>query len=118
APAGPAEAETAAARAASLALRLASVPADPSAIDEVERDERAPDVLVAAAADALRLRGDGGRARLLLRRARGAESAALAAEVHRRAGDPAAAEAAAHAAIAAGDPSGRARGVLARLALD
>src|SRR5262249_23262232 len=56
---GPIEAR----EAARLALALARVPADPSAISAIERREDAPAPLVLAAADALRLAGQLGRAR-------------------------------------------------------
>jgi transcriptional regulator with GAF, ATPase, and Fis domain len=109
-------------RAASLAIGLARVPPDPRAIEAVEQSPEAPAPLILAAADALRLRGELGRARsLVLRPAVRAEpaAAALAAEVFRRSGDRDLAEAAAREAIAADrDPDGRGRAVLARIALD
>jgi transcriptional regulator with GAF, ATPase, and Fis domain len=108
--------------AARLALALGRVPADAEAIATVEQRADAPAPLVLAAADALRLAGQLGRARsLLLRESVRAEpgAAALAAEVFRRSGDVDRAEAAAAAAVDAGaDPDGRARAVLARVALD
>ncbi|WP_437727883.1 sigma 54-interacting transcriptional regulator [Sorangium sp. So ce861] len=111
-----------AAEAAELALAIARVPPDPLALEAIEQRDDAPATLVVAAANALRLRGDLGRARSLMLRAsvRGAtESAALAAEVLRRAGDRALAEERARAAIEAGaDPDGRAAAVLARIAID
>ncbi|XXT33887.1 sigma 54-interacting transcriptional regulator [Sorangium sp. So ce448] len=111
-----------AAEAAALALAIARVPPDPLAIEAIEQRDDAPASLVVAAANALRLHGDAGRARSLMLRScvRGAtEAAALAAEVLRRAGDRALAEERARAAIDAGaDSEGRARAVLARLAID
>ncbi|WP_437886416.1 sigma 54-interacting transcriptional regulator [Sorangium sp. So ce307] len=111
-----------AAEAAELALAIARVPPDPLAIEAIEQRDDAPANLVVAAANALRLHGDLGRARSLVLRAcvRDAEeSAPLAAEVLRRAGDRALAEERARAAIDAdADPEGRARAVLARLAID
>ncbi|WP_437281811.1 sigma 54-interacting transcriptional regulator [Sorangium sp. So ce375] len=111
-----------AAEAAELALAIARVPPDPLAIEAIEQRDDAPVSLVVAAANALRLHGDLGRARSLMLRAcvRDApEAAALAAEVLRRAGDRALAEERARAAIEAGaDPEGRARAVLARVAID
>ncbi|APR78113.1 Response regulator of zinc sigma-54-dependent two-component system [Minicystis rosea] len=108
--------------AARIAIELARVPADPEAVATVERCEDAPAALVMAAAEALRLAGQLGRARGLMLRAnvqREPGAAALAADVRRRAGDGAAAEALARKAIEAGaDPEGRARAVLARIALD
>ncbi len=103
---------------ARLAFALAGVPADAAAIEAVEGDLRCPDALVLAAADALRRRGDAGRARALLRRVDAAAAAALAADVHRRAGDAPAAAAAATLARDCGDHTGRGRAVLGRLALD
>ncbi|WP_437536434.1 sigma 54-interacting transcriptional regulator [Sorangium sp. So ce726] len=111
-----------AAEAAELALSIARVPPDPLALEAIEQRDDAPASLVVAAANALRLHGDAGRARSLMLRScvRGAtEAAALAAEVLRRAGDRALAEERARAAIDAGaDPEGRARAVLARVAID
>ncbi|WP_437746382.1 sigma 54-interacting transcriptional regulator [Sorangium sp. So ce1504] len=111
-----------AAEAAALALAIARVPPDPLALEAIEQRDDAPASLVVAAANALRLHGDAGRARSLMLRScvRGAtEAAALAAEVLRRAGDRALAEERARAAIDAGaDPEGRARAVLARVAID
>ncbi|WP_437329671.1 sigma 54-interacting transcriptional regulator [Sorangium sp. So ce381] len=111
-----------AAEAAALALAIARVPPDPLALEAVEQRDDAPASLVVAAANALRLHGDAGRARSLMLRScvRGAtEAAAIAAEVLRRAGDRALAEERARAAIDAGaDPEGRARAVLARAAID
>jgi transcriptional regulator with GAF, ATPase, and Fis domain len=108
--------------AARLALSLARVPADPAAIAAVERRDDAPAPLVLAAADALRLAGELGRARsLVLREDLRAEpgAAALAADIFRRAGDVDRAEATVADAVNAGaDPDGRARAVLARVALD
>ncbi|AUX31606.1 MULTISPECIES: sigma 54-interacting transcriptional regulator [Sorangium] len=119
---GAAAQATSAAEAAELALAIARVPPDPLALEAIEQRDDAPASLVVAAANALRLRGDLGRARSLMLRAsaRGAtESAALAAEVLRRAGDRALAEERARAAIEAGaDPDGRAAAVLARIAID
>ncbi|MGK4005645.1 sigma 54-interacting transcriptional regulator [Sorangium sp. So ce1036] len=111
-----------AAEAAELAIAIARVPPDPLAIEAIERRDDAPASLVVAAANALRLHGDLGRARSLMLRpcAQGAgEAGALAAEVLRRAGDRALAEERARAVIEAGaDPEGRARAVLARVAID
>ncbi|WP_438020071.1 sigma 54-interacting transcriptional regulator [Sorangium sp. So ce315] len=111
-----------AAEAAELALAIARVPPDPAAIEVIEQRHDAPASLVVAAANALRLHGDLGRARGLVLRAcvRDAKDAApLAAEVLRRAGDRALAEERARAAVDAGaDPEGRARAVLARIAID
>ncbi|MGK3994695.1 sigma 54-interacting transcriptional regulator [Sorangium sp. So ce1024] len=108
--------------AAELALAIARVPPDPVAIEVIEQRHDAPASLVVAAANALRLHGDLGRARSLVLRAcvRDAKDAApLAAEVLRRAGDRALAEERARAAVDAGaDPEGRARAVLARIAID
>jgi transcriptional regulator with GAF, ATPase, and Fis domain len=107
-----------AAESARLALAIAAVPPDAAALEQIEQSDLAPAVLVLAAADALRLRGELGRARsLVLREAAGAD--ALAAEILRRAGDLALAEERARRAIAEGaDPTGRACAVLARIALD
>ena len=55
-------------RAAALALAIARVPPDPEALAEVERRSGAPAPLVLAAADALRLLGQYGRARSLVLR--------------------------------------------------
>ncbi|XXY48334.1 sigma 54-interacting transcriptional regulator [Sorangium sp. So ce269] len=111
-----------AAEAAELALAIARVPPDPLAIEAIEQRDDVPASLVVAAANALRLHGDLGRARSLMLRAcvRDAKEAApLAAEVLRRAGDRARAEERARAAIEAGaDPDGRAAAVLARIAID
>ncbi|WP_437784913.1 sigma 54-interacting transcriptional regulator [Sorangium sp. So ce1097] len=111
-----------AAEAAELALAIARVPPDPAAIEVIEQRHDAPASLVVAAANALRLHGDLGRARGLVLRAcvRDAKDAApLAAEVLRRAGDRSLAEERARAAVDAGaDPEGRARAVLARIAID
>ncbi|WP_437737049.1 sigma 54-interacting transcriptional regulator [Sorangium sp. So ce1335] len=111
-----------AAEAAELALAIARVPPDPLAIEAIEQRHDAPASLVVAAANALRLHGDLGRARSLVLRAcvRDATDAApIAAEVLRRAGDRALAEERARAAVDAGaDPEGRARAVLARIAID
>ncbi|WP_437290716.1 sigma 54-interacting transcriptional regulator [Sorangium sp. So ce406] len=111
-----------AAEAAELALAIARVPPDPLAIEAIEQRDDAPANLVVAAANALRLHGDLGRARSLVLRAcvRDArEAAPLAAEVLRRAGDRALAEERARAAIDAdADPEGRARAALARVAID
>ncbi|WP_437593162.1 sigma 54-interacting transcriptional regulator [Sorangium sp. So ce1000] len=119
---GPAAHAFGAAEAAELALAIARVPPDPLAIEAIEQRDDAPASLVVAAANALRLHGDLGRARSLVLRARvrdAPEAAALAAEVLRRAGDRALAEERARAAIEAGaDPDGRARAVLARVAID
>ena len=107
-----------AAESARLALAIAAVPPDAAALEQIEQSDHAPAVLVLAAADALRLRGELGRARsLVLREGEGAD--ALAAEILRRAGDLALAEERARRAIAEGaDPAGRACAVLARIALD
>ncbi len=107
-----------ASEAARLALAIAAVPPDAAALEQIEQAERAPEPLVIAAADALRLRGELGRARsLVLREGSGAD--ALASDILRRAGDLALAEERARRALAEGaDPAGRARAVLARIALD
>ncbi|WP_437839665.1 sigma 54-interacting transcriptional regulator [Sorangium sp. So ce1153] len=108
--------------AAELALAIARVPPEPLALEAIEQRDDAPASLVVAAANALRLHGDVGRARSLVLRAcvRDAKEAApLAAEVLRRAGDRALAEERARAAIDAdADPDGRAAAVLARIAID
>jgi transcriptional regulator with GAF, ATPase, and Fis domain len=107
-----------AAEAARLALAIAAVPPDGAALEQIEQSDRVPAVLVLAAADALRLRGELGRARSLVLR-EGESGGALASEILRRAGDLALAEDRARRAIAGGaDPAGRARAVLARIALD
>lgn len=109
-------------RAATLALAIGRVPPDPSALVEVERRADAPASLVLAAADALRLRGEHGRARsLVLRDSVRANPAAgpLAADILRRAGDVHLAEQTARSVMDRGlDHDGRARAVLARLLLD
>jgi transcriptional regulator with GAF, ATPase, and Fis domain len=108
--------------AAELALRLSRMPADLPALDQIERDRAAPVPLVLAAANALRLRGEHGRALALLERegvlnAKG--SRAMRAEVLRRAGRLEDAIEAARGAIAhEDDADGSARAVLARIALD
>lgn len=116
------EGELTAARAVRLAIAIAGAPPDPLAIEAIERLRGGPAELMLAAADALRLQGDYGRARGLVLRAEARAvpgSAALAAEVLRRAGDVALAEARAREAVTnVEDPEGRARAVLARLALD
>jgi serine/threonine-protein kinase PknK len=121
-PSGPALGPLDATEAARLALAIARVPPDPEALAAVERRAEVPAPLVLAAADALRLSGQYGRARsLVLRPEVRADpgAAALTAEVLRRAGDLALAEAAAREALAAGaDAHGRARATLARIALD
>jgi transcriptional regulator with GAF, ATPase, and Fis domain len=107
--------------AARLAIAIAKVPPDPLAIEAIEQRSDAPAELLLAAADALRLQGDHGRARSLVLRAseRGAPGAeGLSVEVLRRAGDIPLAEARAREAIEAGaDSDGRARAALARIAL-
>ncbi|MEZ4307441.1 MAG: hypothetical protein R3F14_05270 [Polyangiaceae bacterium] len=111
-----------AATAARLALALAAVPPDPVAIGAVEADRGAPAPLVLAAADALRRSGELGRAKSLVLReqALGIPGArALAAEILRRAGELEDARRVAEEAVKDGDDeAGRARAVLARLALD
>jgi transcriptional regulator with GAF, ATPase, and Fis domain len=108
--------------AARLAIAVSRVPPDPDALADVEQRDDAPAPLVLAAANALRLSGQYGRARgLVLRAGVLAEpgAAALATEVLRRAGDLALAESTARGAIAAGaDPDGRARAILARMVFD
>ncbi|MDI1482175.1 sigma 54-interacting transcriptional regulator [Polyangium sp. y55x31] len=107
---------------ARLSIAIAAVPPDPMAIERVERGESAPASLLVAAADALRLSGELGRARSLVlrareRRAKGAD--ALAAEILRRAGELGAArEIAAEADRRGEDPDGKARAILARIAFD
>jgi len=105
---------------ARLSLAIAAVPSDAAALEQIEQSEGVPSQLLLAAADALRLRGELGRARsLVLREGAGTGADALAAEILRRAGDLGLAEERARRAIAEGaDPAGRARAVLARLALD
>jgi serine/threonine-protein kinase PknK len=109
-------------RATELALALTRVPADPRAIEVVERTPDAPAVLLLAAVRALTLRGEYGRARSLVLRGVGIaerEVDPVAAEVLRRAGDITFASERARAAIARGvDPDGVARAALARMALD
>ncbi len=111
-----------AARAARLGLAISRVPPDPSALEAIEAQPDAPAELTLAAADALRLQGDVGRARALLLRPSARDFAgarALLADVSRRAGEREAAREAAEAALAAGDDAtGRARAALARLHLD
>jgi transcriptional regulator with GAF, ATPase, and Fis domain len=111
-----------AAESARLALAIARVPPDAMALARIEQQPEAPIPLVLAAADALRLSGEYGRARSLLlgERARSAKGAAApAAEVLRRSGDMGLAKEYAREAIALGeDDEGRARAVLARIALD
>jgi serine/threonine-protein kinase PknK len=111
-----------AAQATELALALVRVPADPRAIEVVERTPDAPAVLLLAAVRALTLRGEYGRARNLVLRGVGLaprEVDPVAAEVLRRAGDYELASERARAAIARGvDPDGLARAALARMALD
>ncbi|MRG93254.1 GAF domain-containing protein [Polyangium spumosum] len=107
---------------ARLSIAIAAVPPDPIAIERVERGDNAPASLLVAAADALRLSGELGRARSLVlrareRRAKGAD--ALAAEILRRAGELGVArEIAAEADRSGADPDGRARAILARIAFD
>ena len=119
---GPAAGPLDAGRAARLAIAISRVPPDAEALAEVERRADAPAPLVLAAAHALRLSGQYGRARSLVLRPElqaDPEAAAMAAEVLRRAGDVDLAMATARRAMAAGaDPEGRARAVLARLLLD
>ena len=100
-----------AADAVTLALAVAEVPPDAFALEEVERRLDAPAPLVLAAAEALRLRGELGRARgLVLRRElEGAPGAdAIAADVLRRAGDLARARERAERALGLGDSTSRA----------
>jgi transcriptional regulator with GAF, ATPase, and Fis domain len=109
-------------RAASLALGVARVPPDALALEAIEHAADCPAPLALAAAEALRLAGEVGRARsLVLRPAVGGAPGghAAAAEVLRRAGDVELAAAHARAALDAGDDaSGRARAALARVSLD
>jgi transcriptional regulator with GAF, ATPase, and Fis domain len=109
-------------RATELALALVRVPADPLAIEVVERTLDAPVVLLLAAVRALTLRGEYGRARNLVLRgiALGAPLVdPVAADVLRRAGDFELAAERARAAIERGvDPDGAARANLARMALE
>ena len=109
-----------AASAARLALAITMVPPDAAALALVERRRDVPRELALAAADALRLRGELGRARaLVLRYGAGDEAGPLAAEILRRAGDVALARHRASDAIARGaDAGGRARATLARIAID
>ncbi|MFO0762452.1 MAG: sigma 54-interacting transcriptional regulator [Byssovorax sp.] len=107
-----------------LALGLDVAAEDALALLRVEQQPDAHSSLALAAADALRLRGELGRARSLifgldLRGGDLPELHALGAEVLRRSGDRALAARWAERAIEEGrDPIGRARAVLARLALD
>jgi serine/threonine-protein kinase PknK len=111
-----------AARATELALGLMRVPADPRAMEVVERTPDAPVALLLATVRALTLRGEYGRARNLVLRGIGVaarEVDPVAAEVLRRAGDFDLASERARAALARGvDPDGVARAALARMALD
>ena len=105
-----------AARATELSLRLSRTPLDVRAAETVELlADEAPLALVVAAADALRLAGQLGRARsLVLGRPGGG---VVAADVLRRAGDIDLAADTARAALR-DDPAGRARATLARIAYD
>ena len=107
-----------AARAADLALSVARVPPDPEALATVERlGDEAPIELRLAAADALRLAGELGRARALVLHL--PEAGAVVADVLRRAGDlTRAAEVALETIESGRDRGGRARACLARLHLD
>jgi transcriptional regulator with GAF, ATPase, and Fis domain len=107
--------------AAELCLRVLRIPPDARALETVERlGVQAPPELVRAAADALRLGGELGRARSLVRacldRGIGPD---VAADVLRRSGDLDEAARTATTAIDRGaDPDGRARGCLGRIHLD
>src|SRR5262249_9880606 len=106
-----------AAEGARLALALSRSPADAAAIEVVERAHEPPRAFFLGAGEALRLRGELGRARSLVLPLEGADD--IAAEVLRRSGDTELATNRAHRAIEAGrDPDHRARAVLGRLALD
>lgn len=104
--------------AAELALAVSGLPLDERALRTVERlSDDAPVALVLAAADALRLAGQLGRARSLVmgRRLDGA----IAADILRRSGDVAQAKRVASVAIDSGcDRDDRARATLARILLD
>jgi transcriptional regulator with GAF, ATPase, and Fis domain len=104
---------------ARLALGVGQVPADADALRAVERlGPGAPRPLLLAAADAMRLRGELGRALALLRACEH-EASAVEADVLRRAGETERARAVASSAVGAGaDPAGRALACLARLCLD
>jgi transcriptional regulator with GAF, ATPase, and Fis domain len=112
------------AEAARLALAISRVPPDALALLQVERRADAPPVLQLAAADALRLRGELGRARSLIvrldaRADRPAGLGPLGAEILRRSGDLDLADGWARRAVSEGrDPEGRARAIVGRLALD
>jgi transcriptional regulator with GAF, ATPase, and Fis domain len=100
-----------------LALALARTPVDLQAIESIEGAVEVMPELALAAADALRLQGELGRARSLALHAGGVDG--VTADILRRSGDLEEAAVVARAALAQGvDASGRARGVLARLALD
>jgi transcriptional regulator with GAF, ATPase, and Fis domain len=103
---------------AAIALALARRPVDRAAVELVERRiDECPPSLRLAAADALRLGGELGRARSLVLGQPG--GSAIAADVLRRAGESDEAERVARLAMADGsDHAGRARAVLARLLLD
>src|SRR5262249_36684678 len=107
---------------AQLGLALAKTPADPMAIEHIESDRSSPRILVLAAADALRLEGQHGRARALVLRAlaeRADGADAIAADVLRRAGDAVLATKHAQRALDRDDdPDHRARASLARIAFD
>ncbi len=109
------------ASAAALALRLSRIPPDWSAVEAVERAGAvAPEPLLFAAAHALRLAGQTGRARSLLRASRDVGAGApIVADILRRSGDT---ERAAEIALAAlrdgNDRDGGARACLARIRYD
>ncbi len=116
--------------ASTIALALSRVPAERSAVRAVEDALDPPLPLVVAAADALRLAGESGRALALCARALSSDDTtgdvlALAAEVARRAGDLRDATRLAERALDAARTgrtdragSARARAVLGRIALD
>jgi len=110
------------ARAATLATDLARSPPPESAIRQVELGEALPETLVRAAAKALRLRGELGRAAALANRLEDSadvRSVALSAEIFRRIGDVARAQKIATRGASLGGPDTPAlRACLARIALD
>ncbi|HHH29849.1 MAG TPA: GAF domain-containing protein, partial [Polyangiaceae bacterium] len=100
-----------------LALALAHRPIDKRAVAVVERHALSlPTALRLAAADALRLAGELGRARALV--AGLDRGGAIAADVLRRTGEHEEAEREARRALENEDPDGRARAVLGRCLFD